>query len=105
MELTSQRVLAYSQSLLARQFLLDVGKILVLGRRAHKHVLSRPSGFAHVQSQNARIIPAASPMSFSSVLHQGFSLRHISSVRRRGEPRRRGLWRTAPAGPDGQALR
>lgn len=84
-------------------------KILELGRRArcnfHKHVLSCPSGFAHVQSPNARIIPAATPISFSSVLHQGFSLRHISSVRRRGEPPRRGLWRTAPAGPDGRALR
>lgn len=102
-------MLSYLQSLLARQCFLDIGKILELGRRArcnfHKHVLSCPSGFAHVQSPNARIIPAASPISFSSVLHQGFSLRHISSVRRRGEPPRRGLWRTPPAGPDGRALR
>lgn len=94
--------------LLDRLCLLDVEKILELGRRVrcnfHKHVLSCPSGFAHVQSPNARIIPAASPVSFSSVLHQGFSLRHISSVTRGGEPPRRGLWRTAPAGPDGRAL-
>lgn len=99
--------LTYLQSFTGRSTLF--GKILELGRRTqgnfHQHVLSCPSGFAHVQSPNARIIPAASPISFSSVLHQGFSLRHISSVRRRGQPPRRGLWRTAPAGPDGRALK
>lgn len=96
---------AYWRSPLGRLCLLDAGKILDGGGEMRcnleKHVLCCPLGIAHVQTPNARVIPAASPVSSSSVLHQGFSLRHISSVRRRGEPRRRGLWRMAPAGPDG----
>lgn len=72
-------------------------------KKQKQHVLIHPLGTAHVQNPDPPILPEASPISFSSV--QCCSLRHISSVRRRGEAGRQRLWRTSPTGSDGRAER
>lgn len=74
-----------------------------LEKNQKNHVPIHPLGTAHVQTPNPPILPEASPISFSSM--QCCSLRHISSVRRRGEAGRQRLWRTSPTGSDATSKR